>query len=124
MISDAAGLRRLGLHAALIVATGALVYAASGPARLFAVLGHGIALVTLFAPLHEATHRTAFRRRWLNDAVALVAGLALAAPARHFRWYHLAHHRHAQDPEHDPELAARKPARRSRSRSGQRFMGA
>src|SRR3546814_7261254 len=71
-----------------------------------ALLAHGIVLVFLFAPLHETIHRTAFRRRALNDAVARVAGFLLVLPADYFRAFHLQHHRFTQDRRRDPELAA------------------
>ena len=67
---------------------------------------HGVILVFLFAPLHECIHATAFRSPRLNTAVAELAGVLLLLPPRWFRCYHLAHHRHAQDPARDPELAA------------------
>ena len=73
------------------------------------MLLHGIILVFLFAPLHEAVHWTAFRRRRLNDAVAWTCGAVLMLPPAYFRAFHFAHHRHTQDPARDPELAAPKP---------------
>jgi fatty acid desaturase len=109
--SDAAGLRQLALHLALLAATGALVLATRGSLWLLpAMLAHGIVLVFLFCPLHEASHRSAFRSRRLNDAVAwLGGGLLLMAPTW-FRHYHMAHHRWTQDPQRDPELETPKPA--------------
>ena len=73
------------------------------------MLLHGIILVFLFAPLHEAVHWTAFRRRRLNDAVAWACGAVLMLPPAYFRAFHFAHHRHTQDPARDPELASPKP---------------
>ncbi len=61
-------------------------------------------LTFLFAPLHEAVHRTAFRSRRLNDAVAWAAGLVLLLPPNWFRAFHFAHHRHTQIEGRDPEL--------------------
>ena len=61
-------------------------------------------LVFLFAPLHESVHRTAFRSRRLNDAVAWIAGLVLLLPPNWFRAFHFAHHRHTQIEGRDPEL--------------------
>jgi fatty acid desaturase len=61
-------------------------------------------LVFLFAPLHESVHRTAFRSRWLTDAVAWICGLALMLPPNWFRAFHFAHHRHTQIAGLDPEL--------------------
>src|SRR5262249_4052482 len=66
-------------------------------------------LIFLFAPLHEAIHRTAFKSRRLNDAVASICGALLMLPAAYFRYFHFAHHRYTQDPDNDPELATPKP---------------
>lgn len=108
--SDRAGWLQFGGHVLLMVATGALVLATLGTTWLLpAMVLHGVALVFLFAPLHETIHRTAFRRRGLNDAVAWLAGLAIVLPPTWFRAFHFAHHRHTQDPLRDPELAAPKP---------------
>ena len=93
-----------------LLATGALVWSARSALWLApAMLLHGIILVFLFAPLHEAVHWTAFRCRRLNDAVAWACGAVLMLPPAYFRAFHFAHHRHTQDPARDPELAAPKP---------------
>lgn len=108
--SDAKGLVQLAGHAALLSATGlAVVAARNGPWLWPALAIHGVALIFLFAPLHETIHRTAFRTRWLNDGVAWVCGLLLLLPPAYFRAFHFAHHRHTQDPDRDPELARAKP---------------
>lgn len=103
--SNTKGLCQLLGHLALILVTGGLIVLAEAtPALPVALWLHGIVLAFLFAPLHETIHITAFRARWLNNLVANVCGFALLLPPRFFRAYHLAHHRHTQDPEHDPEL--------------------
>jgi fatty acid desaturase len=108
--SDRRGLMQLGGHTGALLASGLLVAQAYGSLWLApAMLLHGILLTFLFAPLHETVHRTAFDRRWLNDATAWVCGLALALPPEYFRAFHFAHHRHTQDPARDPELAVPKP---------------
>lgn len=105
--SDRRGLLQLAGHLAVLAATGALViWCRGGWAVVPAVAAHGIVLTFLFAPLHETIHRTAFRRRLLNDAVARAAGFLLVLPADYFRAFHFAHHRHTQDRRRDPELAA------------------
>lgn len=110
--SDAAGLSQLATHAGALAATGAALHLATGTGWLVpALLLHGVVLTFLFAPLHECIHRTAFRRRALNDAVAWVAGAVLMLPPRYFRAFHFTHHRHTQDPERDPELARPRPDR-------------
>ena len=105
--SDRAGLARLAGHVATLAGTGALVLLTNGRLLLLvpAMALHGIVLIFLFAPLHETIHRTAFRSRWLNDAVAFLCGLPLLLPPEYFRAFHFAHHRYTQDPARDPELA-------------------
>lgn len=110
--SDAAGLRQLLGHAALILASGTLLWLSHGAPWLLvpALLLHGILLTFLFSPLHETIHRTAFRSKGLNDAVAWFAGTLLVLPPAYFRYFHFAHHRHTQDPERDPEIYSPRPA--------------
>lgn len=103
--SDGPGLRQAGLHFALIGCTGVLVVFALDTWWLWpAMLLHGIGLVFLFAAEHETAHRTAFKSRWLNEAVIWIAGLVVLLPPSYYRAFHFAHHRHTQDPDHDPEL--------------------
>jgi fatty acid desaturase len=109
--SDVRGVVQLAGHCGALAATATLVALTTeslwiGPA----LVAHGIVLSFLFAPLHETIHRTAFRSRWLNDAVAWICGAVLVLPPRYFRAFHFAHHRHTQDPARDPELARAKPA--------------
>ena len=110
--SDRAGLLQLAGHVALLAVTASLIALTRDGWLVWpAMLVHGIVQVALFAPLHETVHRTAFRSRWLNDLVASVVGLIHVLPARYFRRFHFAHHRHTQDPDRDPELASAKPTR-------------
>jgi fatty acid desaturase len=109
--SDRPGLVHLAGHAALLVATGtAVVLAPNWPLWLAAATAHGIVLIFLFTLEHEAVHATAFRSPWLNRAAAEVAGALVVVPPRWFRYFHFAHHRHTQDPAHDPELETPKPS--------------
>ncbi|MEO0386622.1 MAG: fatty acid desaturase [Pseudomonadota bacterium] len=41
----------------------------------------------------------------MNEAVGFAAGLLIVQPFLWFRYFHLAHHRHTNDPRRDPELA-------------------
>ncbi|MDJ0981614.1 MAG: fatty acid desaturase [Kiloniellales bacterium] len=108
--SDARGLLQLGGHLLLLGGTTAfLALAGSGPWLVPALLVQGIAIVFLFCAAHEAIHRTAFRTRALNDAVAFVCGFAILLPPAYFRAFHLAHHRYTQEPDKDPELAEPRP---------------
>lgn len=108
--SDTKGVLQLAGHCGALAATATLVALTTeslwiGPA----LVAHGIVLSFLFAPLHETVHRTAFRSRWLNDAVAWICGAVLVLPPRYFRAFHFAHHRHTQNPACDPELVRAKP---------------
>src|SRR5262245_49691426 len=87
--SDPKGIVQLAGHLYALAATSALVWSVrSTPWLLPAMLLHGIILMFLFAPLHEAVHWTAFRRRRLNDAVAWVCGALLLLPPAYFRAFH------------------------------------
>ncbi len=108
---DAPGLLQLAAHGSILAATGAAIATGAGTLLMWpAMLAHGIVLVFLFTPLHETIHRTAFRSRWLNDALAFIIGVLLVLPREYFRAFHFAHHRFTQDPANDPELASPKPA--------------
>lgn len=109
--SDAAGLKQLAKHGAVIAATTALIWLARDSLWLLlpALLLQGVALTFLFAPLHETIHSTAFRSKALNDSVAWIAGALLLLPPVYFRYFHFAHHRHTQVEGRDPELATAKP---------------
>lgn len=109
--TDAPGLLQLVAHLSVLAATGAAIATGFGTILVWpAMLAHGVALIFLFAPLHETIHRTAFRSRWLNDVVAFVIGVLLVLPREYFRAFHFAHHRFTQDAANDPELATPKPA--------------
>jgi fatty acid desaturase len=110
--SDLRGLLRLAGHLGLIVGSG-LIYAAVRPGRpvlgTLAAIGYGFTLVTMFAAMHESIHRTAFRSRWLNDAVGWLAGLLSFYNSTFYRHYHGWHHRFTQLRGRDPELEDLKP---------------
>jgi fatty acid desaturase len=109
-LSDRPGSVHLALHLGALAAAGALVALAPSLAwRVPAQALEGAILVFLFAPLHESIHRTAFRNRRLNDAIAAIIGFVLVLPAGYFRFFHFCHHRYTQDPARDPELASPKP---------------
>jgi fatty acid desaturase len=113
--SDSTGLRHLAGHLTAIGCAMALVLAARHSWAVWpAMAGLGVLEVALFTPLHESTHRTPFRSLWLNRAVGWVAGFVLILPPEGFRLFHMAHHRHTQDRERDPELIGAKPLTRRR----------
>ncbi len=108
--SDSKGLAHLLPHLALLLCSSLLIWAARGGFWLLpAQVLQGFLLITLFAPLHECIHRTAFRSRQLNDTVTWFCGALLLLPPNYFRAFHFAHHRYTQDPSRDPELAGALP---------------
>jgi fatty acid desaturase len=101
---DGPGLVFLFGHLLTLALTGTLLGLSLGSWWVVpATFLHGVVIVHLFAPFHESTHGTAFRTRWLNQAVAWATGLALFLPPTHFTLEHAAHHKFTQDPERDPE---------------------
>jgi fatty acid desaturase len=99
-------------HVALLVAGAAVIHLSRGHWWLpAALLLQGVFVVSLFGAMHECVHNSAFRTRWLNDAVAWLAGLGILFDATYYRHFHFAHHRYAQDPERDPELLTTPPPR-------------
>jgi fatty acid desaturase len=114
--SDARGARRAAAHVACAAATGSLVWLTLPYWVLLvpAMLLHGLALVTMFAPMHECTHRTAFASPAANAAVGWVAGLLSFYNSTFYRYFHSWHHRYTQDPARDPELMFPRASTRAR----------
>ncbi len=108
--SDRHGAVQLGVHLLLIIAGGWLV-ANSGPWTLLpAMLLLGIAQAALFAPIHETMHLTAFASRRANAVVGWLCACPSLLNWHFYLAFHLAHHRHTQDPARDPELAVLPPS--------------
>lgn len=107
--SDFKGLVQLGIHLLLIFSTATMITLSMHSWWLLpALLAQGIVLISVFAPLHETIHFTAFKTRQLNNIVAAVFGFILFLPFQYFRHYHYVHHRYTQNPEKDPELIDKK----------------
>ncbi len=101
--SDRAGLTHLAVHTGIIVML--MRYVASGfPFWWAAMLPLGVALVFLFTLQHECTHKTPFKTGVLNDVIGHLCALIIVQPFVWFRAFHMAHHRHTNDPVKDPEL--------------------
>lgn len=107
---DLPGLLYFGGLLACIGASGYLVYLAQSGAWLWpAMFVHGVMLGHLFAPLHEASHGTAFRTRWLNEAVLWFCGIVTIWTPIYFRYDHAGHHTYAQVNGKDPEMVLPSP---------------
>ncbi|MFT4962498.1 MAG: fatty acid desaturase, partial [Paracoccaceae bacterium] len=102
--SDRAGLRHLLLYLAVLTLT-TLGIILQIPFWPMLMLPQGILLVFLFTLSHECTHQTPFRSVWINEFIGHAIAPVLALPFVWFRYFHLAHHKHTNDPDHDPELA-------------------
>lgn len=101
--SDLKGLQHLTLYLGLLALTmaGLIVQIPLWPLLL---LPQGILLVFLFTLSHECTHQTPFRSKWLNEFMGHFIAPLIALPFIWFRYFHLAHHKHTNDPQNDPEL--------------------
>jgi fatty acid desaturase len=101
--SDWLGLRHLAGHlAALLICS--LWIALAAPYWGIVQLPQGLVLVFLFTLQHECTHETPFASVQLSRVAGHVIGFLLCNPFIWFRYFHLAHHRHTNDPARDPEL--------------------
>ncbi|MGE0717412.1 MAG: fatty acid desaturase [Alphaproteobacteria bacterium] len=108
--TDSHGLLFLAGHLAAQVATGGLIWLSSGSLLVVpAVLLHGFVMALWFGPMHECTHGTAFRTRWLNRVVGLLAGFFIWRPPLYFKYRHADHHTYTQHPALDPDIV-RMPA--------------
>lgn len=109
--SDLRGLLRFATHLLVMTGTGFLIHAAWSNWWLLipAMILHGFTLVTMFAPMHECVHRTAFNSRSLNEVFGWIAGLLSFYNFTYYRHYHTWHHRYTQDEQRDPELMTPKP---------------
>jgi fatty acid desaturase len=74
-----------------------------------AMLLMGIVQAALFATLHETGHYTAFKSRRANAIVGWIATLPSTNNWHFYQQFHLAHHKHTQDPANDPELSPPPP---------------
>jgi len=102
--SNARGLLHLAGHLGALIAMGGYI-AAQLPLWPLMMLPYGIALVFLFTLSHECTHATPFANPRLSDIVGHAVSLPLLLPFIWFRYFHLAHHKYTNDPDHDPELS-------------------
>jgi fatty acid desaturase len=112
--SDVRGALQLSAHAGCMSATALLVWLCFPYWYLLipAMTLHGVTIVTMFAPMHECVHRTAFASRTANDVVGWIAGVLSFYNATFYRYFHAWHHRYTQDPARDPELIYPKAASR------------
>ena len=91
--SDGPGLYFLTVWAALLAMTGLAIHASRGTWWVVpAVLAYGLVLGFAYAPSHECAHGTAFRTRWLNEAVMWLSSFIWGESPTHRRFAHSHHH--------------------------------
>ena len=103
------GLVTLTLHLTLILLFAMGQSYTTGILSALMLIGQGISMCFLFCAMHEASHNTAFKTKWLNRCVTNGVGFLLFMGSRWFTYFHACHHRYTHDPERDPELLTPKP---------------
>ncbi|WP_298854286.1 fatty acid desaturase [uncultured Ruegeria sp.] len=94
--SDRPGLIYLAKWVIALGLTGTLTWISLGTLWIWpAMFGHGVVLtVPAYSFSHEAAHGTAFRTRWMNEAVLWVTSLLYMEEPLHRRYTHTNHHTH------------------------------
>jgi fatty acid desaturase len=110
--SDAPGIRFLAIWAALLVAGGIAIHLSRGTLWLVpAVVAYGFVLGFAYAPSHECAHGTAFRTRWLNEAVLWASSFVWGESPTHRRFAHSHHHTHTWHWKVDAQMGYTNPVR-------------
>lgn len=110
--SDGPGLYFLGVWAVLLVAAGVGVHSAQGSLWIVpAVVVYGLVLGFAYAPSHECAHGSAFRTRWLNEAVLWMTSFVWGESPTHRRYAHSHHHTHTWHWKVDAQMGYTNPVR-------------
>jgi fatty acid desaturase len=98
------GLMTLGFWLLLCVATGALVvFTRHTPWVWPAMVLYGAILCFAYAVSHECAHGTAFKTRWLNEAVFWLSSLIFIEEPLYRRYSHAGHHTNTWFNSRDPQ---------------------
>jgi fatty acid desaturase len=98
------GLITLGIWLLLCIATGYLVALTRHTPWVWpAMLLYGGVLSFAYAASHECAHGTAFKTRWLNEAVFWFTSLVFIEEPLYRRYSHAGHHTHTWFNELDPQ---------------------
>jgi fatty acid desaturase len=109
------GLFVLAIWLLLCVATGSLVTAARHTLWVWpAMLLYGAVLCFAYAASHECAHGTAFKTRWLNEAVFWFTSLVFIEEPLYRRYSHAGHHTHTWFNGRDPQKPYGNPLTLSR----------
>ena len=103
--TNRAGLMNFFGHMTVLVVTGYLVFLSLNTWWIIpTMLAYSIAMAFLFAPVHECSHGTPFRSRWLNETVYWIVCLIYMVPPTFFRYAHATHHTYTQIRGKDPDM--------------------
>ena len=76
--------------------------------RVVTIAANAISIFVMFTVVHDASHYSISRQRWVNRvfgrAAMLFVSSAISFPS--FGFIHIEHHRHANDDDHDPDAFA------------------
>jgi fatty acid desaturase len=110
--SDGPGLYFLAVWAVLLLLTGVGIHLARGSAWVVpAVIAYGVVLGFAYAPSHECAHGTAFRTRWLNEAVLWFSSFIWGESPTHRRFAHSHHHTNTWHWKVDAQMGYTNPVR-------------
>ncbi|HEV3429688.1 MAG TPA: fatty acid desaturase family protein [Paraburkholderia sp.] len=111
--SDARAIRDTLLWYAAIVASGLLAGFAWHAHSLWAIAAFLLYGTLYCSPAdsrwHESGHGTAFKTRWMNDALYQIASFQVFRRATVWRWSHARHHTDTLVVGRDPEIGAPRP---------------
>ncbi|RDU97740.1 fatty acid desaturase family protein [Trinickia dinghuensis] len=111
--SDSRAIRDTLIWYAAIVASGILAWIAWHAHSLWAIPAFFLYGTIYCSPAdsrwHECGHGTAFKTRWMNDALYQVASFQVFRRATVWRWSHARHHTDTLIVGRDPEIAAPRP---------------
>ena len=109
--NDWVGLIWLTGHVSAVGISGYLVYLTLGTLWVApAIFIHGLCVTFLYSPMHECSHGTAFRSRWINETVYWFVCLIYLSTPTWYRFKHAAHHAHTQIRGKDPDMVLPTPA--------------
>ena len=110
--SDGPGLYFLAVWVALLLLTGFAIHASAGSWWIVpAVIVYGVVLGFAYAPSHECAHGTAFRTRWLNEAVLWLSSFIWGESPTHRRFAHSHHHSYTWHWKVDAQMGYSNPVR-------------
>jgi fatty acid desaturase len=96
--------------ASFIITAGFAIYYFPGWASLPFFLAYGVLYgSSTDSRWHECGHGTAFKTRWMNDAVYHIACFMIMRPPTVWRWSHTRHHTDTIIVGRDPEIAIMRP---------------